>query len=130
MSDDFEQYERQVTTGELRPYVPGESLFNITVSEQDIQNYGCPKAGDMVARDPKDRDNQWLVSKEYFEKHYKPAPLRFGAPPGERPEEGDDDPVPYPDLDPDVPDPDPVPQQERVNQTSGGPAKLGKDPQF
>lgn len=78
-TDEFKQYERQVTTGELRPYVPGESLLNVTVNEKDIQDYGCPKEGDMIARDPKDRDNQWLVSKEYFERHYKLEPMQHAV---------------------------------------------------
>ena len=68
--DKFKQYQRS-TMGEMRPYEPGEDLSKITVNDDDKQRYGCPKEGDMVARSPQDRDNQWLVAKEYFEANFK-----------------------------------------------------------
>ena len=30
-----------------------------------------PKRGDMIARNPKDRDDMWLISAEYFKANYK-----------------------------------------------------------
>lgn len=70
MTDMFKQYERQVTLGELRPYVPGEDLSKISVEV----GY-TPQEGDWIARDPQNRDNQWLVSRTYFKSHYKPDPV-------------------------------------------------------
>jgi len=67
--DNFKQYQRK-SMGEMRPYIPGEDLTGITVNPKEVQDYGCPKEGDMIARDPKDRDNQWLMSKEFFEENY------------------------------------------------------------
>lgn len=51
---------------EMRPYVLGEELSGVSISEADKQN-GSPKEGDMIARNPKNHDDQWLVAKKYFE---------------------------------------------------------------
>lgn len=51
---------------EMRPYVLGEELTGVSISEADKQN-GSPKEGDMIARNPKNHDDQWLVAKKYFE---------------------------------------------------------------
>lgn len=75
MPDDFVQYQRK-TSGEMRAYILGESLAGITVDPQDAAQYGCPKEGDMIARDPADRDRMWLVSKEYFEANFDPEPVQ------------------------------------------------------
>ncbi|TXD85280.1 hypothetical protein ESY86_01690 [Subsaximicrobium wynnwilliamsii] len=42
----------------------------ISVSEADLQN-GSPKSGDMIARNPKNHDDQWLVAKQYFEDNFE-----------------------------------------------------------
>lgn len=43
----------------------------ISVSEPDLQN-GSPKSGDMIARNPKNHKDQWLVAKQYFEDNFEP----------------------------------------------------------
>lgn len=48
----------------MRPYIPGENMDGISVSENDI-----PQEGGMIARDIESGD-KWYVSKEYFEKNY------------------------------------------------------------
>ena len=72
MSDsEFKRYRRK-QIAELRPYVPGEDLserVSISASDRDA---GSPKAGDMIARNPEDHDDQWLVSKEYFAANFEP----------------------------------------------------------
>lgn len=45
-------------------------LLTISISEPDLQN-GSPKIGDMVARNPKNHKDQWLVAKEYFESNFE-----------------------------------------------------------
>lgn len=42
----------------------------ISVSETDLQN-GSPKLGDMIARNPKNHLDQWLVAKQYFEDNFE-----------------------------------------------------------
>jgi hypothetical protein len=67
--DKFRQYWRK-QIAELREYEPGEDMTGISVSEVDKAN-GSPKIGDMIARNPKNRDDQWLVSAEYFRANFE-----------------------------------------------------------
>ena len=43
----------------------------ISVSDVDLQN-GSPKSGDMIARNPKNHDDQWLVAEKYFKDNFEP----------------------------------------------------------
>lgn len=62
----FNEYSRK-TKQQLRPYLAGETLPDyVSISAADRAN-GSPKEGDMIARNPKDHNDQWLVAKEYFE---------------------------------------------------------------
>jgi len=50
----------------------GETLAGkVSVSEADLKA-GSPKAGDMIARNPKNNEDQWLVAKTYFEDNLEP----------------------------------------------------------
>jgi len=70
--DEFKQYRRK-QIAELRPYLPGETLSDrISISATD-RDAGSPKEGDMIARNPADHDDEWLVSKEYFEANFEPV---------------------------------------------------------
>ena len=44
--------------------------YNISISDAD-KNNGSPKIGDMIARNPKDYSDQWLVAKNYFEQNFE-----------------------------------------------------------
>ena len=53
----------------MRPYVLGETLSErVSISPAD-KDAGSPKVGDMIARNPKNHDDQWLVAKKYFEEN-------------------------------------------------------------
>ena len=68
---EYKQYRRK-SISEMRPYIVGELLSDkVSISQADMQN-GSPKAGDMIARNPKNHDDQWLVAKEYFEDNLEP----------------------------------------------------------
>lgn len=72
MAEQFQEYRRS-QIAELRPYVPGEELSDrVSISAPD-REAGSPKAGDMIARNPANHDDQWLVAKAYFEANFKPA---------------------------------------------------------
>ena len=43
----------------------------ISVSDVDLKN-GSPKSGDMIARNPKNHDDQWLVAEQYFKDNFEP----------------------------------------------------------
>lgn len=68
----FRQYRRS-QIAELRPYVPGESMRGISISDADV-SAGSPKPGDMIARNPKNHGDQWLVAAEYFADNFEPLP--------------------------------------------------------
>ena len=69
----FKRYRRK-QIAELRPFEPGETLDDrISISPAD-REAGSPKAGDMIARNPKNHEDQWLVSAAYFAENFEPAP--------------------------------------------------------
>lgn len=69
---EFTKYRRS-QIAELRPYVEGEKILGtVSVSNEDVKN-GSPKAGDMIARNPKNHDDQWLVAAQYFADNFEPA---------------------------------------------------------
>ena len=69
----FEQY-RRTNIAEMRPVTPYEYEedtlnSNISISEADRLN-GSPKQGDMIARNPDNHNDMWLVAKEYAEANF------------------------------------------------------------
>ena len=64
------QYRRK-HIAELRPFVPGEDLDRVSISAPDVEA-GSPKLGDMIARNPKNHDDQWLVAAAYFADNFEP----------------------------------------------------------
>jgi hypothetical protein len=58
---------RRTNIAEMRPYVLGEPLTGISVSEQDnpIEDMG------MIARNPKNHDDKWYVARKYFEDNFE-----------------------------------------------------------
>jgi hypothetical protein len=67
---DFKQYRRK-QIAELRPYAPGEFLYEVSISPEDLKA-GSPKAGDMIARNPKNHADKWLVAARYFADNFEP----------------------------------------------------------
>ncbi len=67
---EFRQYRRRQLS-EARPYVSGESMDGISVSEID-KLAGSPKAGDMIGRNPVNHDDQWLIAGTYFGTNFEP----------------------------------------------------------
>ena len=77
----FKKY-RKTNIAEMRPVTELEielgrliafsthSRKAISVSEADLQN-GSPKEGDMIARNPKNHNDQWLVAEEYFKNNFE-----------------------------------------------------------
>jgi len=56
----------------MRPYQLGEDVENVSISDTDREG-GSPKEGDMIARNPLDYADQWLVAKKYFVDNLEPA---------------------------------------------------------
>lgn len=68
---EFKQYKRKGLS-EMRPYQPGEDTASVSISQPD-KDAGSPKQGDMIARNPQNHADQWLVAKKYFEDNLEPA---------------------------------------------------------
>lgn len=68
---EFKQYRRK-QIAELRPYVEGEDLQGVSISEAD-RLAGSPKPGDMIARNPKNVMDTWLVAAQYFADNFEPV---------------------------------------------------------
>lgn len=70
----FRQYQRK-GIAEMRAYEPGEVLsgrVSVSVSDREA---GSPKAGDMIARNPSNHSDQWLVAAAYFAEHFELSQL-------------------------------------------------------
>ena len=66
---DFKQYVR-TNIAEMRPYTVGELLHGVSIAQVDLDS-GSPKIGDMIARNPKNHADQWLVAEKYFQENFK-----------------------------------------------------------
>ena len=47
-----------------------DTEFKVSISDVDFAN-GSPKLGDMVARNPKNHLDQWLVAEQYFKDNFE-----------------------------------------------------------
>jgi len=61
---------RSVTDEEIKIGPEALRAEGISVSEVDAQE-GSPKPGDVIARNPEDYNDQWLVAKKYFEENFE-----------------------------------------------------------
>ena len=68
---EFRKY-RRTQLAEMRPYVLGEPVAHVSISTADL-NAGSPRPGDMIARNPENHVDTWLVAADYFAKNYEPA---------------------------------------------------------
>jgi hypothetical protein len=66
----FRRYRRK-QIAELRHYEPGEPLHGVSISDVD-RKAGSPKLGDMIARNPQNHADQWLVTAAYFRDNFEP----------------------------------------------------------
>ena len=64
MTDKWKQYKRKGLS-EMRPYVPGEDLTKVSISPEDNP---ATDMG-MIARNPKNHNDQWYVARKYFEEN-------------------------------------------------------------
>ena len=71
---EFTKYRRK-QIAELRPVTDADfvsigSYGLIAISLED-KKAGSPKAGDMIARNPKNHADQWLVAAQYFADNFE-----------------------------------------------------------
>jgi len=63
---------RRTNVAEMCQYSPEafNDMSGISVSPAD-KDAGCPKEGDMIARNPEKHNDKWLVAAEYFKKNFE-----------------------------------------------------------
>jgi len=72
MSEQTWTVYRKTGLVEMRPYIPGEDLTNVSVNKEDeaeIENGG----GGMIARNSENHADKWYVAKAYFDANYEAA---------------------------------------------------------
>jgi len=62
---------RKKGTVEVERWSPGIDMEGVSVGEEDKKN-GSPRDGDMIARDPENENDRWLISGDYFRRNYEP----------------------------------------------------------
>ena len=83
--EDFKKFRRK-QIAELRPvnesditrfnnigflHIKDEPFgYNVSISDADKQN-GSPKIGDMIARNPENHKDQWLIAEKYFNDNFE-----------------------------------------------------------
>jgi len=63
-------YYRKKNLQKLAPWEPTLIMDGISVSEADKAN-GSPKDGDMIAFNPKDGTDRWLVAAKFVDDNYE-----------------------------------------------------------
>jgi hypothetical protein len=48
-----------------------KKVVKVSISLEDLAN-GSPKIGDMISRNPKNHNDQWLVAEKYFKDNFEP----------------------------------------------------------
>ena len=71
MTAEFRPYRRS-QIAELRPWSPGDDMSRVSISPTE-RDAGSPKEGDMIARNPKNHEDQWLVAAQYFADNFEPV---------------------------------------------------------
>jgi hypothetical protein len=66
----FTKY-RRTQIAEMEPWSNGYDMMGVSISVADSQA-GSPKPGDMIARNPKNHDDKWLVAAQYFADNFEP----------------------------------------------------------
>lgn len=66
-SEDIDMYENM---GSIYHLLNSDNPLCVSISDVDKLN-GSPKLGDMIARNPKNHLDQWLVEERYFKDNFE-----------------------------------------------------------
>lgn len=69
MRHTFNEYRRK-QIAELARWDSEFDMTGVSVSEPD-KAAGSPKTGDMIARNPKNHEDKWLVAAQYFADNFE-----------------------------------------------------------
>jgi hypothetical protein len=62
---------RRTAIAEMRPWQPGDDLNGVSISNVD-RDAGSPRDGDMIARNPLNHADRWLVACMSFFDNFEP----------------------------------------------------------
>jgi len=66
---DFKRY-RRTSIAEMTEWTPAVDMRGISISDADYAD-GSPTLGDMIARNPENRLDRWLVAADYFAANFE-----------------------------------------------------------
>lgn len=61
---------RRTQIAEMTPWIRSLDMEHVSISKPDLDN-GSPKTGDMIARNPKNHADRWLVTGQYFADNFE-----------------------------------------------------------
>lgn len=64
--NDIDRYKACQSIEKISPFME----WNISISAEDLKT-GSPKIGDMIARNPKNHKDQWLVAGDFFNDNFE-----------------------------------------------------------
>lgn len=67
----FTKYKR-TQVAELAPWDETVDMSDVSIASVDRAN-GSPKLGDMIARNPANHEDKWLIASDYFRANFEPA---------------------------------------------------------
>ena len=65
----YKNYRRSAIAS-LAPWMPETDMADVSVSSEDSLN-GSPQEGDMIARNPINFNDRWLVAADYFAANFE-----------------------------------------------------------
>lgn len=66
---EFKKY-RRTQIAEMAEWTPNFNMEYVSVAACD-KDAGSPKLGDMIARNPANHADEWLVAKDYFDVNFE-----------------------------------------------------------
>lgn len=69
--EEYTKY-RRTQIAEMTPWNPEWDMDLVALSPED-KKAGSPKAGDMIARNPANHNDRWLVNAAYFAANFEPV---------------------------------------------------------
>lgn len=67
---DHSDINEYIGRGMIVAHETKDNWIPVSISDQDIKN-DSPKIGDMIARNPKNHLDQWLVAEQYFKDNFE-----------------------------------------------------------
>ncbi len=67
--NEYKRYKRSAIA-EMAEWTPKFNMVAVSIGEADYEN-GSPKQGDMIARNPENHSDRWLVAADYFAANFE-----------------------------------------------------------